>query len=102
MKDLDAVKAAIVLVTTLLGSGGALGLWKLFTSDFLKPYREDQADLRSRLIAAEERADRADEKAQKADEKADEAVAATRKCEEREAHLRVALIAAGIDVGETP
>jgi len=95
VKDLDAVKAAIVLATTLLGSGGALGLWRLFTSDFLRPYREDQADLRERVVAAETRAD-------ESDRKADAAVAATRKCEEREAHLRLALIAQGIDVGDLP
>lgn len=95
MKDLDAVKAAIVLATTLLGSGGALGLWRLFTSDFLRPYREDQADLRQRIADALAQAD-------ESERKADEAVAATRKCEEREAHLRLALIAQGIDVGDLP
>lgn len=95
MKDLNAVKAALVLATTLLGSGGALGLWRLFTSDFLRPYREDQADLRLRVTEAEARAELSDRKA-------DEAVAATRKCEEREAHLRLALIAQGIDVGDLP
>lgn len=85
MKDLDAIRAGIVLVITLLGSGGALGLWRLLTRDFLDPYRADQRDLRERLAAAEARADAA--------------VEASRKCEEREAHLRRALVAAGIDVG---
>lgn len=93
MKDLDAIRAAIILVTALLGSGGGLGLWKLFTGDFLAPYRADQQDLRGRVAVAEE-------KAENAVERADAAVAATRRCEEREARLRVVLIAHGIEVGD--
>lgn len=93
MKDLDAIRAAIILVTALLGSGGGLGLWKLFTGDFLAPYRADQQDLRARI--AEAKADAA-----AADEKAERAVQATRRCEEREARLRVVLIAHGIEVGD--
>lgn len=93
MKNLDAFKALSILLSTLLGSGGAFGLWKLFTGDFLQPYREDQRDLRDRLEAAED-------KAQDATDKAQEAIMATRRCEEREAHLRIVLIGHGIDVGE--
>lgn len=86
MKDLDAIRAVLLLGSALLGSGGAFGLWKLFTGDFLAPYRQDQQDLRARV--------------EKAENKADSAIAATRKCEEREARLRVVLIEHGIEVGD--
>lgn len=93
VEDLNAIKAGIMLVVTLVGSGGAVGLWKLFTGDFLNPYREDQRDLRARLEAAETKADTATDTAAKA-------LAATHACEEREARMRLVLIRHGIDLEE--
>lgn len=85
MKSIDAIRAGIILVTTLLGSGGALGLWRLFNGDFLRPYREDQKDLRARVVAAEARAD-------EAERVADGALSVARQCAEARARLRLLLI----------
>lgn len=95
MKDLDAIRAGLILLTTALGSGGAFGLWKLFTGDFLNPYRQDQADLRERAKAAEERADLAEQVA-------DGALSAARQCAETNARLRLQLIEHGVTPIEEP
>lgn len=89
MKALDAIRAGIILVSALLGSGGALGLWKLFTGDFLNPYRVDQATLRERAEKAEARAD-------EAERVADGALSVARKCAEDRARLRLQLIESGM------
>ena len=81
----------MILVSTLVGSGGAFGLWKLFTGDFLNPYRIDQKDLRERVEKAELRAD-------EAHEIASQARAETAACREREAALRLVLIGAGLPI----
>ena len=95
MKDLEAIRAVLILVATVLGSGGAFGLWKLFTGDFLNPYRQDQADLRERAKKAEERAD-------EAERVADGALSVARQCAEERARLRLALIEHGITPPQEP
>lgn len=92
----DPLQALLVLVIGSAGGGGVWGLWRMFTRDFLGPYREDQTSLREDVKELRGEVETALEVARAARE-------ATERCEEREARLRRFLISNGLDIPpETP
>lgn len=91
LKDLDWLRAVLISGITGGGSVAIFKLWKLFSKDFLTPWRDDTA-------AARKVADDALEEAATARAEA----AALRKdlyrCQEREQKMRLVLINAGLPV----
>lgn len=91
LADLDWLRAVLIGGITGGGGYGIFRLWRLFSSDFLAPYREDMADTRKVADAANARA-----------EKAEAETARMRRelfrCQEREVKLRLDLIRAGVDI----
>jgi len=89
--DLDWLRA--VLITGITGGGGygIFRLWKLFSSDFLTPYRDEIGDARETADAA---------KAEAAAARAEAAAMRIElfKCQEREQILRLDLIRAGVKI----
>jgi hypothetical protein len=93
LADLEWLRALLITGITGGGGYGIFRLWKLFSSDFLTPYRDEMGDLRARVDQLEQ-----------ADEKKSLALNETRKsiraCEEREHRLRMVLIRNGIEYPE--
>ena len=93
--DLDWLRAILIGGTTAGGGFGIFRLWKLFSSDFLTPYREDMTETRTRLDKAE---------AEVAAARAETAAIRTALygCQEREQKLRLDLIKIGIQLPPPP